>query len=639
MKRYLFLIVTLLMMMPVDAQNRQRNRGTRRAQTTQSTRNARQQNGKSGKGTKGATTGKGTKANYTTNEIKGLQSQRKQIEQDIRDQQNRLRANKENVEQRLNDLMVLNGEIDAKQKDIEGFEMEIQNLDGNIGILKSQMGTLQSQLKDRQEKFIKSMRYMAKHRSIQDKLMFIFSANSLTQAYRRLRFVQEYAAYQRAQGEQIRQKQEEINVKDHQLKVARSQKNQLLNKGKAAKAELQEKHGEQEKMVHELQNEQKTIQVIIAEQERKNAQINAEIDRLVAVEVEKARARAAAEAQRKAEAAAAKKRAEEAARKKEAAERAKREEEKRIAAAKAEEARAKAAAEQARREAERRAAAERAAAERKAAAERAAAEARAKEKAAAEARAKAEAEAAARREEERKAKRDAEAKAEAKARREAEAAAKREAEKLAKAAAEEARAAEEAARQAAAEQRKAELAAQAAREAEAARVAAERKAAADAERRQKEAAVAAKEEERAETMSAVDRQISGSFVSNKGRLPMPVTGSYKIASHFGQYNVEGLSNVKLDNKGINIQCQPGASARSIFDGEVSAVVSVAGQLVVMVRHGDFISVYCNLKNVVVRKGQRVSTRQVLGTVGQDNILQFQLRRETNKLNPESWLGR
>ena len=142
-----------------------------------------------------------------------------------------------------------------------------------------------------------------------------------------------------------------------------------------------------------------------------------------------------------------------------------------------------------------------------------------------------------------------------------------------------------------------------------------------------------------ESMSAADRQISGSFESNRGRLPMPVTGSYKIVSHFGQYNVEGLSNVQLDNKGINIQCQPGASARSIFDGEVAAVASVAGQLVVMVRHGDFISVYCNLKNVVVRKGQHVSTRQVLGTVGQDNILQFQLRRETQKLNPEVWLGR
>ena len=596
MKRIIILMLMVVMALPQMAQTRHRtSRGKHHTQTTVTrqgkSRSTRQQTATSPKTKKG-------KANYTTSEIRGLQSQRQQIEKDIRDQQNKLRANKENVANRLNDLMILNGEIDAKQKDIEGFEMEIKNLDGNIGILKSQMNTLQGQLKDRQEKYVKSMRYMAKNRSIQDKLMFIFSAKSLTQAYRRLRFVQDYASYQRAQGEQIKVKQQEINLKNRQLEVARSQKNQLLSKGKAAQADLQNKHSEQQKVVNELQNEQKTIQVIIADQERKNAQINAEIDRLVAVEVEKARARAAAEAQRKAEAAAAKKRAEELARKKAAAEAAKREEEKRIAAAKAEEARLKAAAEAAAREHARRVAAE---------------------KAAAEARARA-----------------AAAEAEAKSKREAEAKSKREAEARARAAAEEARAAEEAARRSAAEKERAE---QAAREAESARLAAERKAVADAARREKEAEEAAKESSKMETMSAVDRQISGSFESNRGRLPMPVTGSYKIVSHFGQYDVEGLRNVKLDNKGINILCQPGASARSIFEGEVSAVVSVAGQLVVMVRHGDFISVYCNLKSVHVRKGQKVTTRQVLGTVGQDNILQFQLRRETSKLNPESWLGR
>ena len=59
----------------------------------------------------------------------------------------------------------------------------------------------------------------------------------------------------------------------------------------------------------------------------------------------------------------------------------------------------------------------------------------------------------------------------------------------------------------------------------------------------------------------------------------------------------------------------------------------------MIRHGKYISVYCNLKSVNVHRGQRVSTRQVLGAVGADNILQFQLRREIVKLNPEIWLGR
>ncbi|MBR4388974.1 MAG: peptidoglycan DD-metalloendopeptidase family protein, partial [Prevotella sp.] len=192
------------------------------------------------------------------------------------------------------------------------------------------------------------------------------------------------------------------------------------------------------------------------------------------------------------------------------------------------------------------------------------------------------------------------------------------------------------------EQREMEQAAaaarQAAREAEAARQAAERKASAERERAQRaERAEHAATEESESLVSTADRRISGSFESNKGRLPMPASG--RIVSHFGQYNVEGLTNVKLDNKGINILCSPGAQVRSIFDGEVSAVVNIAGQMVVMVRHGSYISVYCNLKTVSVRQGQKVSTRQALGTVGQDNILQFQLRKETAKLNPEQWLGR
>ena len=101
----------------------------------------------------------------------------------------------------------------------------------------------------------------------------------------------------------------------------------------------------------------------------------------------------------------------------------------------------------------------------------------------------------------------------------------------------------------------------------------------------------------------------------------------------------GLNGVTLDNKGINIKGNPGCVARSIYDGEVSAVFGYAGSMVVMVRHGAFISVYCNLRSVSVSRGQKVSTRQTLGVVGSDNILQFQLRKETAKLNPEVWLGR
>lgn len=521
---------------------------------------------------------------YSNASIRGLQSQRSSIQKKIREQEKALNANKADVAKRLQDLLVINSEINKSQKNIESIEEDINHLDGNIGIMQSQLKTLEAQLADRKKKYIKSMQYMARHHTVQDRLMFIFSAKSFTQMYRRLRFVREYADYQKAQGKMVQAKQAQVNNKHKELKRARGNKSNLLYKGQQAKATLQNKQTEQQEIVKGLENQQKTIQGIIDDQKQKDAALNAQIDRLIAQEVAKARARAAAEAKKRAAAeAAAKKRAEELARKKAAAEAAARENARRIAEAKEREARLKA-------------------------------EAEAAAKAQAEAARQAEQEATQRREE---AQRAATKAAQEAARKKAEAAA---------------RAAQEA------NERKAR-AEQAAREAAAARQAAEMKAAAEAERSKKELAEAREEAREASQLSTVDRMMSNGFEANQGRLPMPISGSYKIVSHFGQHNVEGLKGVTLDNKGINILGRPGCVARSIYDGEVSAVFGYAGTWVVMVRHGAFISVYCNLRSVSVRKGQRVSTRQTLGAVGTDNVLQFQLRKETAKLNPEAWLGR
>ena len=519
-------------------------------------------------------------ATYSNASIRGLQGQRANIQKKIREQEQALRRNKEDVKKRLQDLMAINGEIDQRQKNIEGIQKDIQHIDGNIGILNAQLKTLEQQLQDRKNKYIRSMRYMSRHHSVQEKLMFIFSAKSLSQMYRRLSFIRQYSAFQKAQGEAVKAKQNQVNDKHRQLQTVKGHKNNLLYKGKQEKTVLEGKQQEQKVVVQGLQKQQKTILAVIADQRQKDAAINAQIDRLIAQEVAKARARAAAEAKRKAAAAAAaKKRAAELARKKAAAEAAARENARRIAEAKAREAAAEAA---------RRKAAE---------------EARLAQEAA------------------KKAQEEAVRQAEAKAKEKAQAAARAAARA----------AAEQAAKQAAAEQ--------AAREAEANRKAAELKAKADAERSKKEIAEAKQDAQEAATLSTVDRMLSGGFESNRGRLPMPISGSYRIVSHFGQYNVEGLKGVTLDNKGINILGKPGCVARSIYDGEVSAVFGYGGMWNVLVRHGAYISVYCNLKSVSVHKGQRVSARQALGAVGADHILQFQLRKETAKLNPEAWLGR
>jgi len=88
---------------------------------------------------------------------------------------------------------------------------------------------------------------------------------------------------------------------------------------------------------------------------------------------------------------------------------------------------------------------------------------------------------------------------------------------------------------------------------------------------------------------------------------------------------------------INIKGAPGSAVRSVFMGEVSGVFMAGGVSVVMIRHGIYITVYANLGSVSVGRGQKVGTGQTIGTVGKGGILQFQLRKETAKLNPEQWL--
>jgi murein DD-endopeptidase MepM/ murein hydrolase activator NlpD len=250
---------------------------------------------------------------------------------------------------------------------------------------------------------------------------------------------------------------------------------------------------------------------------------------------------------------------------------------------------------------------------------------KARERAAAEAKKRAAEEAAAkkRREEERARKRAA-----------AEAERKANEQRIREAREREAKAKEEA-RAAAADKARRERAERAAREAEEARLAAERKAAADRKRVEREEVEEKKAEEREVHLSTVDTRLSGSFANNKGRLPWPMTG--KVISGYGHYNVEGLKNVTLSNDGINIKGSPGAAVRSVFAGEVSGVFGFGGTTVVMVRHGSYMSVYCNLGSVHVSRGQQVSGGQQIGTVGSTGILQFQLRKETAKLNPQQWL--
>ncbi len=400
--------------------------------------------------------------------IKELEGKRGALQKQIAETETLLKTNQKTVSSQLSSLASLTGQIEERKRYILTITNDLASIEGELSSIERQLRTLQKELDEKRDQYANSVQYLYKNRSVEEKLMFIFSARSLTQTYRRMRYVREYATYQRLQGEEILRKQEQVNRKKAELEEVRGAKEALLREREEEQKKLEEQEKEMRSVVADLQKKQKGLQSEINKKRKEADQLNARIDKLIAEEIEKARKRAEEEARKEAKAA-------------------------------------------------------------------------------------------------------------------------------------------------------------------------------------KEAGTttpAKKADPMAGyTLSKADRELSGNFVSNRGKLPIPVTGPYMIVSRYGQYTVQGLKNVKLDNKGIDIQAQPGADARAIFNGNVAAVFQLNGLFNILVRHGNYISVYCNLSAVSVKQGDTVTTNQVLGKIFSDKsdnnrtVLHFQLRKEKEKLNPEPWLNR
>lgn len=404
--------------------------------------------------------------------IKELESKRGALQKQIAESESLLQTTTKNVGSQLKGLAALTGQIEERKRYILAINSDMDAIDRELVSLERQLNQLQKELKDKKTKYATSVNYLYRNHTIQDKLLFIFSAQTLEQTYRRLRYVREYASYQRMQGEEILKKQKQINDKRAELTEARKAKENLLKERENEKTTLERQEKEQKALVDSLRKKQRSLQSEINKKRKEANQLNARIDRLIAEEIEKARKRAEEEARREA-----------AARKK-------------------------------------------------------------------------------------------------------------------------------------------------------------------AEKTESPSATKPKAEPlEAYTMNKADRELSGSFASNRGKLPVPVTGPYIITSHYGEYTVPGLRGVKLDNKGIDIQAKPGAQARAVFNGKVAAVFQLNGLFNILVRHGAYISVYCNLSTASVKADDTVKTGQTLGTIFSDGadggrtVLHFQLRREKEKLNPEPWLNR
>lgn len=160
-------------------------------------------------------------------------------------------------------------------------------------------------------------------------------------------------------------------------------------------------------------------------------------------------------------------------------------------------------------------------------------------------------------------------------------------------------------------------------------------------------------EEEARRLSKEDRTVaedraiialSGKFDENKGKLPYPIHSGV-IVDRYGSHPHPTEKGLIINNKGVNIAGTAGAEVGCVFEGTVTKIVSIPGlNNCVMIRHGNYITLYANLSTVAVKTGDSVSLNQRLGNIGRsansdDNFLHFEVWKDATNLNPEQWLRR
>ena len=133
----------------------------------------------------------------STRKIRELEAKRKELHQQIAESETLLQSTKKDVKSQLDNLALLTGQIEERRKYINTIESDVHTLTSEIASLQKQLNKLQRDLKDKKRKYETSVQYMYRNKSVQEKLMFIFSAENLSQTYRRMRYVQEYANFQR----------------------------------------------------------------------------------------------------------------------------------------------------------------------------------------------------------------------------------------------------------------------------------------------------------------------------------------------------------------------------------------------------------------------------------------------------------
>lgn len=459
--------------------------------------------------------------------MENVKKEKKMTEEQIKKAALQLEENKRKTSRTLNELNALTAEVKEHKSSINALNRQILALDHKLSELSDSISVLDGKLGTMRKSYSVSVKKIKNAQSgSMSELAFIFASDSFMQAYRRMRYLQEFSTWRKKKSDEIQAVKTELEVKKGDLAKLQKEKTESLSKLKREHDALAEKQAATSKLIAELKSEGSAINEVLKEKEAQSRALDKELDRLIAEE----------------------QRRQEEERKK--AEQLRLAEEKKLAE------------------------------ERKAAEEKRLAEAKAQQ--------------------------------------------------------------EQSQKQLAENSKK--------KDKKEKKSKATDKNAKNVEKNQEVILASSKPtakitpapsvKDNAESLKA----LSGSFESNKGKLPFPVSGRYKIVRAYGRQQHPDLPHVTTENSGIDIEVSPGSTTRAIFNGKVSAIFRQPGfNTIVMIRHGNYLTVYANLGDILVKNGEEVKLGQTIGRVyadpddGNRSILHFELRKERDKLNPMAWV--
>jgi len=405
-----------------------------------------------------------------------LRRKKEAIQREIEQLQKNLNKTANGKKLTIQQINTINAQIRLRQDKIGTINSEIKNLDNQISQNTNTVHTLQGQLGDLKKEYAGMIRFAQRNRNSYDKMMFIFASKDFNQAYKRIKYLQQFSQYRKKQAGYIESTKQDLDGKIKVLDKTLREKSDLLKEQEKERERLSKDKSKQAVELNKLSKDEKQFRQDISSRKKQQAQIDRAISAAIQRAIEEARRKAAEEARRKAA------------------------EEARIAAAKA--------------------------------------------------------------------------KAENK----------------------------------------------------------------PAPATPPTPTAKAKSTSELLTATPETARLSAGFENNRGRLPWPVaTGT--ITERFGLHKLDQAS---YTNDGVDITTTDGAAVRAVFAGKVAAVQVMMGRTVVLINHGEYFTVYQNLKSVSVSVGNSVDTKQTIGVVantGDDAVLKFQIRRGQAALNPEAWISK